>query len=282
MRVLLAFLCVLPAQSPESEPPDIETLRQQSYSAELRRELDLAETGDYRAYLVSYRVAGLKVYAMVAIPKQPAPDAGYPVLVANHGYHPDPPQYGITAEGVDSRPGDYYRSVPGLYASRGFLVIMPDYRGHNISEGLEFTRSSGAAAYYAEDVLTLLSALPGIPEADIASVFMWGHSLGGAVSLRVLLATDAVKAATIWSTAPVADLAPWIADLSTPLLLHHAEDDASTARKNSAWLTSAIESSGRSAVYYRYSGDSHFFEGEALTLAADRDAEFFRKLTGSD
>jgi len=118
----------------------------------------------FSAYLVSYQSSGLKVYAMVAVPNTSKPKAGYPVLIANHGFVATPEKYGITAEGIDSRPGDYYRDVPEIYAREGFLVVMPDYRGHNISEG--FTTGYLATNYYTLDVLALLSALSGLDDAE--------------------------------------------------------------------------------------------------------------------
>ncbi len=136
---------------------------------------------------------------MVAVPRTKKPSAGYPVIVANHGFHPNPEQYGITSNGHDSRPGDYYRDIPDIYAQAGFLVVMPDYRGHNISEGHDYTHGFLATNYYTLDVLALLSALPGLDDADLTNVFMWGHSLGGEVSLRSLLATNAIRGASLWS-----------------------------------------------------------------------------------
>ena len=97
------------------------------------------------------------------------------------------------------RPGEYYRDVPDLYAQAGFLVVIPDYRGHNISEGYEYTRGFLATNYYTLDVLALMSALPGLDDADLTHVFMWGHSLGGEVSLRALLVSNSVRGATLWS-----------------------------------------------------------------------------------
>ncbi len=169
-------------------------------SASLKYVRKLDDGPSFTAYLVSYRSSGLTVHAMVATPKSPPPPRGFPILVANHGTHPDPPRYGFTADGVDSRPGDYYRQVPELYARSGFLVVMPDYRGHNTSEGLQYARGFLASAYYTEDVLALLSGLAGIDHADLQNVFMWGHSLGGEVTLRALLASDRVKGASLWSS----------------------------------------------------------------------------------
>lgn len=201
LRCAVLMVCVsiaLPVWS-RPAPLSIDALRHTHFAASLVVEKPLDTGPGFTAYLVSYRSAGLKVYAMVAVPATTPPAAGFPVLIANHGTHPNPPTYGISKAGIDSRPGDYYRSVPALYTARGFLVVMPDYRGHNISEGIEFARGFLASSYYTEDVLALLSALPSLEHADVHNVFMWGHSLGGEVTLRTLLATKAVKGAALWS-----------------------------------------------------------------------------------
>lgn len=154
----------------------------------------------FSGYLYSYVSAGLKVHALVAVPDRPAPDSGYPVLIANHGHHPEPPKYGITADGTDWRPGDYYRRIPELFTAQGFMVVMPDYRGHNNSQGLEYTEGMLESSYYTEDVLNVLAGLDSLDAASRHEVFMWGHSMGAEVTLRALLATDRVKAASLWST----------------------------------------------------------------------------------
>jgi len=180
-------------------PLSIDAMRADKHTATLSFERALEDGPSFSAYLVSYRSSGLKVYAMVAVPNSPKPKAGYPVLVANHGFVPTPEEYGITAEGTDSRPGDYYRDVPDIYAREGFLVVMPDYRGHNISEGIEFTTGFLATNYYTLDVLALLSALPGLEDADLDNLFMWGHSLGGEIALRTLLVDGSIRGTSLWS-----------------------------------------------------------------------------------
>jgi len=232
----------------------------------------------FSAYLVSYRSDGLKLHAMVAVPDQAKPAAGFPVIVANHGFVPDPTRYGITAEGIDSRPGDYYRSVPELYTSRGFLVVLPDYRGHNNSEGLEFTQRDDAIDFYAGDVVALMAGLDEIEDADMNNVFMWSHSMGGAVSMRVLQATHLVKGASFWATMSVRDTAAKTGMPEIPLILHHSVGDTSTASANSQVLAEALLADGRSHVFYSYDGTDHYFAGATRELAADRDAKFFRSL----
>ncbi len=181
-------------------PPSIEELQSKEFDTSLEFVRDLEPGPDFTAYLVAYRSAGLRVFAMVAVPETPPRAGGYPVLVANHGHHPDPPRYGITADGVDSRPGDYYRDIPALYTAHGFLVVMPDYRGHNTSEGIEFTDGLLESAYYTEDVLALLAGIDDLEHADADNIFMWGHSMGAEVTLRALLATKRVRGAALWSS----------------------------------------------------------------------------------
>ena len=202
IRILLtmAMLTMIDLALAAYPPPTIDELRQTKPATALKFERVLDGGSSFTSYLVSYESHGLRLYAFVAVPRGAPSGAGFPVLVANHGTHPNPPRYGFTAQGVDSRPGDYYRSVPELYASRGFMVVMPDYRGHNVSEGGEYAHGLLASSYYAEDVLALLGALDSLEHADTRNIFMWGHSLGGEVTLKALLATDRVRGASIWST----------------------------------------------------------------------------------
>jgi dipeptidyl aminopeptidase/acylaminoacyl peptidase len=202
LALVAAFVAGTGAQVPTLPAPrTIDTLRELDVTPNrLRVVRTLPDGRGYRARLVSYRSGDLTLYAFVATPAGSVPRGGFPVLVANHGTHPNPPRYGFTADGVDARPGDYYRPVPELFAGHGFLVVMPDYRGHNSSEGGEFAHGFLASAYYTEDVLALLPALGDLERADVDNIFMWGHSLGGEITLRALLATTRVKGASLWST----------------------------------------------------------------------------------
>jgi len=129
IRILLmmAMLTMIDPALAAYPPPTIDELRQTKPATALKFERVLDGRSQLHVLLVSYESHGLRLYAFVAVPRGAPSGAGFPVLVANHGTHPNPPRYGFTAQGVDSRPGDYYRSVPELYASRGFMVVMPDY-----------------------------------------------------------------------------------------------------------------------------------------------------------
>ena len=187
-------VCAKPA------PKTIDELRATQCDVTLKFERDVADGSGFGASLYSYRSAGLTVHAMIARPNVDVPDGGFPVVIFNHGHHPEPPKYGITAEGKNHRPGDYYRSIPELFVARGYLVVVPDYRGHNNSEGFEFTEGMLESAYYTEDVLNLIAGLQDIEGINHEALFMMGHSMGGEVTLRTLLATDKIKAASMWSS----------------------------------------------------------------------------------
>ena len=327
MKGLIAFALawLLPAAATALPAPlSIDALRETDFSTELRFERELDAGPGFTAYLVSYQSSALTVLAMVAVPAGERPDAGFPVVVANHGFHPDPPRYGVTADGVDARPGDYYRPIPELYVRHGFLVIMPDYRGHNASEGLEYTDGFLATGYYSEDVLALLSGLEDIEEADTRNVFMWGHSLGAEVSLRALLATERVRGATLWSgvggeiwdqayyyqryedrlaydgsdtdNRRIEELRQHIAaldepydwttreplrylnHLQAPIVIHHAVGDAGAPYHWSERLAKELYLLGHPYRFYSYPGTDHFFQGESLTQAVQRDVRYFRSL----
>ena len=256
----------------------VDALRAHAFDVTLERVGPLDAQAGYSAYLIAYEHAGLRLHAMVAVPDTPAPEAGFPVVVANHGYVPDPRRYGITSAGVDSRPGDYYRSVPGLFATRGFLTVLPDYRGHNSSEGFEYIdpQNEDSAAYYAEDVAALLSAIDQLEQADADNVFVWSHSMGGSVSIRVLLASDRVRASSFWSTMNVDDFGDRVDALDGPVIVHHAVGDAATPATNSLGFGRALADAGRLFALSLYPEDDHYFAEARREQAADADARLFR------
>jgi dipeptidyl aminopeptidase/acylaminoacyl peptidase len=182
-------------------PISIKGLQERSYISEISFEKNLEDTDKYKSKLISYLSDSLKVYALVTIPKSEKPKKGFPILIFGHGFHPEPEKYGVSAKtGKNWRPGDYYRGIPETYAEIGFLVITPDYRGHNVSEGFEYTQTSYlASTFYAIDVLNLISALSQLEEGNTDNVFYLGHSLGGDVGLKTLLVSKQIKAASIWA-----------------------------------------------------------------------------------
>ena len=286
LATILAACMATPADgdaagtNPKRAPLAMADLRELAVDSPLSVVRDLDRGPGYSAYLVSYRHAELELFAMVAVPTSARPEHGYPAVVANHGYVPDPRRYGFGADGRDSRPGDYYRSVPGLFASRGFVVVLPDYRGHNSSEGLEYVdpQDDHSVAYYTEDVVALLARIGDIEVIDEDNVFMWSHSMGGSVSLAAMIAAGGIRASSFWATMAVDRWLPQLGELEGPVLLHHSVDDQSADYTNSVRFARALQSRDLLQEFHRYDGDAHLFAEPDLQIAADRDAAFFRRM----
>jgi dienelactone hydrolase len=168
-------------------PLSIEYLRQQDYSgSELVIEQTLAPGSNYDRYYASYVSEGLKQYGLLTVPRGQRPADGWPVIVFNHGYIP-PAQYRTTER--------YVAYVDG-FASSGYIVFRPDYRGHDRSEGAP-TGAYGSPDYVI-DVLNAAGALKRYPDADPQRIGMWGHSMGGWITLRAMVVDPDIQAGVIW------------------------------------------------------------------------------------
>jgi dipeptidyl aminopeptidase/acylaminoacyl peptidase len=150
-------------------------------------ERELGAGSNYRRYYASYLSEGLRIFGLLTIPNGEIPDGGWPAIVFNHGYIP-PEAYRTTER--------YVAYVDRLAAS-GYVVYRIDYRGHDQSEG----QASGAYGHpgYLADVLNALSSLRRHLAVDPNRIGMWGHSMGGYLTLRAMVITDQVRAGVIWA-----------------------------------------------------------------------------------
>ena len=180
-----------PTPSPTNtplHPLSIEHMRRQTYpGSELVIEETLAPGVNYRRAIVSYRSEGFKIFALLTIPNGPRPATGWPVVIFNHG-HISPEQY---------RPTERYVAYVDAFARNGYIVFRSDYRGHGNSEG----NASGSygSADYTVDVLNGIASIVRHPDADPQRVGMWGHSMGGGITLRAMVVSQEIKAGVIWA-----------------------------------------------------------------------------------
>jgi dipeptidyl aminopeptidase/acylaminoacyl peptidase len=124
---------------------------------------------------------------LLTVPNGEPPPDGWPAIVFNHGYIP-PNVYRTT---------ERYIAYVDTLARNGYIVFRIDYRGHDRSEGT----ASGAygSPGYAIDVLNAVAALKGYPLADPERIGMWGHSMGGYLTLRAMVISPDIKAGVIWA-----------------------------------------------------------------------------------
>jgi dipeptidyl aminopeptidase/acylaminoacyl peptidase len=166
----------------------IDVMRQRDYpGSEISIERTLEDGANYDRYIASYLSDSLRIYALLTVPHGNRPDGGWPVIVFNHGYIP-PEQYRTT---------ERYVAYVDALAQNGYIVFRPDYRGHGSSEG-EATSAYGSPDY-AVDVLNAVASLKGYVDADPERIGMWGHSMGGHITLRAMVVTQDVKAGVIWA-----------------------------------------------------------------------------------
>ncbi len=275
----------------------IEYLRLQDYpGSDLVIEQKLAPGSNYERYITSYQSEGLRIYALLTVPRGQAPATGWPVIVFNHGYIP-PAQYRTTER--------YVAYVDG-FARNGYIVLRPDYRGHGSSEGAA-TGAYGSPGYVI-DVLNAVASVKRYEAADPNRIGMWGHSMGGWITLRAMVVSPDIKAGVIWGGVVGAyeDLlehwrrnrpgAPpgastsrgswrsglvaeygepednpefwkqlssnhFLTDLAGPIQLHHARGDASVPVKLSEILFEQGQAAGMPIELFAYPGDNHNISG---------------------
>lgn len=293
-------------------PLMIAVMREQAYpGSEIVIEQTLTPGVNYDRHVVSYLSEGLKIYALLTIPRGEKPATGWPIIVFNHGYIP-PAQYRTTER--------YVAYVDG-FARNGYIVIRPDYRGHGDSEGEPANAYDTPA--YTIDVLNAMASAQRLSEADPDRVGMWGHSMGGTITLRAMVVRDDIKAGVIWAGVvadypelmdrwqrrfmtsatpgagtptpprrwgdilftygtpdenPVfwASIDPWayLTELSGPLQLHHGTSDTSVPVEYSEDLYAQLQTEGVASELYIYQGDDHNLIGNFST-AMRRSVAFF-------
>ena len=191
-----ATLSPTPTPTPE-HPLMVEVMRRRDYPGSALTIEQTLEPGDnYNRTIASYLSDGNKIYALLTVPTGRLPDSGWPIIVFNHGYVP-PDEYRTT---------ERYVQYVDYFARSGYIVFRSDYRGHGSSEGE--ARGPYSNPDYVIDVLNGMAAVRTHPDADPERVGLWGHSMGGYITLRAMVVSDEIDAGVIWGgvVAPYPDL----------------------------------------------------------------------------
>lgn len=298
----------------QANPLSIQYLRDRSYpGSDIKIEQTLTDSGNFHQYIASYQSDGLKIYALLLVPKGSKPTGGWPVILFNHGYIA-PQDYQTTAR---------YVAYEDAFANAGYIVFKPDYRGNGKSEGMP-----GSAYYSANYVIDDLNALASIkkyPDANPGKVGIYGHSLGGNLTLKdLVIRPNDVKAAVIWGGVvgtyndlinnwqnrvsyhpvaqdlylrnlnrqnlinqygdPASNPAFWnsidpryfVSDITAPVQLDIGGADNEVPPDFSKSLYDQLQSLGKTSEYYVYPGSDHNIS-QGFNLAMQRSIAFFDK-----
>jgi len=285
-----------PTVPPTPDPYEaygIASLRSRSYGGgALEITETLGDNGLFMRYLVQYRSDGLVIHGFMNVPHGDGP---FPVVIALHGYI-DPGLYNTF---------DYTTRYADALANAGFLVIHPNLRGYRPSGDGDNLFRVGMA----EDVLNLIAlvkagggALGPLEKADAARIGLWGHSMGGGVSTRVITVSPDVKAAVLYGAmsgdehknyeailgwtggergqeelgAPdeaLARISPefFFDGISAAVSIHHGRSDETVPVEWSERTCAALTALGKTVECTYYGSAPHTFSGEA-------DAEFMQNV----
>lgn len=186
---------LVPTISPTPDPYfhwSIDYLRSRAYGG---GQIEFLEVMEHNLYFTRYRMRypsdGLNIYGFADIPNDEEP---HPIIIALHGYI-DPAIYNTL---------DYTTHYADAIASAGYIVLHPNLRGYLPSDDGENLFRVGMAI----DVLNLIAlvrsqsgarATDPLRTATPDRIGLWGHSMGGGISTRVLTVTDDVQAAILYA-----------------------------------------------------------------------------------
>ncbi len=280
----------------------IDDLITRSYGGgELVVEENLAVNSYFTRALVSYPSDGLKIYGFMNVPTRGRPP--YPVVIALHGYI-EPAIYQTL---------DYTTRYADTMARAGYLVIHPNLRGYPPSDEGDNLFRVGMAV----DVLNLIALVksqagtPGVLAlADPQAIGLWGHSMGGGISTRVITVSPDVKAAVLYGSMSADDrknferiftyfsngtrgldeltypaeaferISPlyYLDRIQAAVSIHHGANDPDVPPEWSVDLCQRLESMGKPVECYVYEGQPHTFRGEGDDLFALRTVQFFDRV----
>jgi uncharacterized protein len=151
-------------------PFTITGLREHEYTGgEISLNARLALNDEFSTWLISYPSDGLRITGVLNLPAGEGP---FPVIVMNHGYYPRS-QYSS---------GDGSQRAAEYLTRRGYLTISSDYRSWGASDVAASFFHTGLVT----DVMNLIASLTSLPQADVSRIGMWGHSMGGGITTKIL------------------------------------------------------------------------------------------------
>lgn len=278
----------------------IDALTARSYGG---GELDIIETLDeeetFTRYLITYPSDGLTVYGYMNVPIE---GDNFPVAILLHGYIP-PAEYETVT---------YTRRYADALAEAGYFVIHPNFRNYPPSD-------PGPNPYrigYAIDTLNLIAIIREqsqddfgyLRRANAEQIHLWGHSMGGGVTLRVLAVNNEpylragvlygsmsgderknFEQIMIWSNGRTGTFELGASDamldaisaesyfdrIQAPISIHHSVDDAQVPVAWADDLCAKLQAIDHPVECHTYYATPHTFRGQSDELFMERVRRFF-------
>lgn len=278
------------------EPYTIEGLHSRDYpGGDIEIRWTYTTTVAFTRYYIAYPSDDLTITGVMNVPHGEGP---FPVIILNHGYIP-PDRYW---SGADTWFASEY------LAQQGYLTISPDFRGWGGSDdGDNFFRTGLVV-----DALNLISSLPSLSQADPERVGMWGHSLGGGVTIKAITVDPRIKAAVLYASVSAnnaENIRRWgsgsrsgsdgttlqaylqaVNDpaflrktsalyyfdrLTAPVQIHQGTADTVTPPRWAQATFNALTEAQKEVTYLSYEGQGHAFQDQHWTLFMERVTLFF-------
>lgn len=263
-------------------------------------------TAAYTSYDVTYRSTtgkrSLTISGVLNVPSGPGP---FPAVVLAHGYID--PAYYVRGQGMTRE--------RGVFASRGYVALHVDYRGH--AESTDDPRSERDLRLgYSADVIAAVKALRASSEVPVDDdrIALMGRSMGGGVVMKALIAEPGlVQAASLWASVSslegenfnqftrgdaraaaivqehglpedrpafwrAASARPYLSSITEPVLIVHGRLDDTCPPRWARATQAAMQRAGVESTLEWYD-DGHAF-GPAFTAAMDRTIRYFDNRLG--
>lgn len=304
-----------PSETP-SEPPHPVSMAALSAGEHTGDRLRLGavreRTSAYTSYDVTYRATtkddrGTRLFTISGVLNVPTGRGPFPAVVLAHGYID--PAYYVRGQGMTRE--------RGVLASRGYVALHVDYRGH--AESTDDPRSDRDLRLgYSADVIAAVTALRtarGVP-VDDDRVALMGRSMGGGVVMKALIAEPGlVQAASLWASVSslegenfdqfirpdgdarqeaivqahglperrpafwrAASARPYLGEITEPVLLVHGRFDDTCPPRWAQATHQAMRRAGVRSTLAWYD-DGHAF-GPAFTAGMDRTIRYFDQQLG--
>lgn len=269
-------------------------------------------TAGYTSYDVTYRATttddrGTRRFTISGVLNVPTGRGPFPAVVLAHGYID--PAYYVRGQGMTRE--------RGVLASRGYVALHVDYRGH--AESTDDPRSDRDLRLgYSADVIAAVKALRaarGVP-VDDDRVALMGRSMGGGVVMKALIAEPGlVQAGSLWASVSslegenfnqfirpdgdareeaivqahglpeqrpdfwrAASARPYLDEITEPVLLVHGRFDDTCPPAWARATQSAMQRAGVDSTLAWYD-DGHAF-GPAFFAGMDRTIRYFDQQLG--